>query len=117
MRRADDRGSGTVLAVFLAVVLICAGAVASTLVSVYAGHQRASVAADLAALAAARHGCDMGERIARAYSAVSFACRLEGGDAVVTVALAPPAMLTRVSAWAGREAPVIAGTSRAGTSG
>ncbi|MGA1501838.1 MAG: pilus assembly protein TadG-related protein, partial [Candidatus Nanopelagicales bacterium] len=52
----DDRGVGTVLGVILGVAVLSSGIVVGALVSVHVTHQRASVAADLAALAAAAHG-------------------------------------------------------------
>lgn len=110
----DDRGVGTVLGVMLGAVLLCAGVVVSALVSISVGHQRASVAADLAALAAASHGCSAGERVALAQGAIGVACYLDGADAVVTVALPAPSMLGRVASWSGHEAPAIASTARAG---
>jgi secretion/DNA translocation related TadE-like protein len=110
----DDRGVGTVLGVMLGAILLAAGVVAGALVSVSVGHQRASVAADLAALAAASHGCDAAEAVARAQGAVGVTCSAEGADAVVTVALPPPVMLQRIAAWTGHEAPAIASSARAG---
>lgn len=115
-RARDDRGVGTVLTAMLAIAMLCAGMVLAAVVSVYVGHQRAAVAADLAALAAASQGCAVGERVARAQGAVSVACFEEAGDAVVTVAVPAPPMLARVAAWTGREAPVLAASARAGAS-
>jgi secretion/DNA translocation related TadE-like protein len=114
LRLADDRGVGTVLGVMLGVTLLCAGTVISGLVSISVTHQRAAVAADLAALAAASQGCDAAERVARAQGAIGVACSPGDVDAVVTVALPAPAMLERLAAWTGNEAPVIASSARAG---
>ena len=111
---AGDDGVATVLGLALAASLMAAGLALSAVVSLSVGHQRAAVAADLAAVAGAARGCDVAERVARAHGAVSFACRVEGADAVVTVALLAPTMLQRLAGWAGRDAPVLAATSRAG---
>jgi secretion/DNA translocation related TadE-like protein len=113
----DDQGVATLLGLALALVLAGAGVVISGLVAVHVTHQRASVAADLAALAAAARGCDVADRVARAHGAIPMACAVEGSDAVVTVALPAPALLARLASWAGREAPVVPSSSRAGTAG
>ena len=112
-----DAGVGTVLGLVLASVLLGAGAVIHALVSVSVTHQRAAVAADLAAVAAMTQDCAGAERVARAQGAISFACDVSGGDAVVTVAIPAPGILTRLATWAGQEPPVIASSSRAGHSG
>jgi secretion/DNA translocation related TadE-like protein len=114
LRRRGDDGIATVVGLALAVVLIGAGAVVSSIVSVYVAHQRAAVAADLASLAGAVHGCAQAERVALAHGAVSVSCEIIAGDAVVTVAIPPPELLQRLARWTGNEAPVVASTSRAG---
>jgi len=113
-RARCDRGVGTLLGLALGLALLASGAVVCALVAIAVGHQRAAVAADLAAVAAAARGCADAERVAVAQGAVSVACRTEGGDAVVTVAIPAPAFLARVARWSGHEAPVLASTSRAG---
>ena len=113
-RLRDDRGVGTVLGMSLGLVLLAAGAVMGGLVAISVGHQRAAVAADLAALAAAAHGCADAERVALAQGALTVACRTEGADAFVTVAMPAPEWLVRVAEWTGHEAPALASTSRAG---
>ena len=113
-RLRDDRGVGTVLGMALGLVLLAAGSVIGGLVAITVGHQRAAVAADLAALAAASHGCADGERVARAQGALTVACRTDGMDAVVTVAMPAPEWLVRVAEWSGHEAPALASTARAG---
>lgn len=110
----EDRGVGTVLGMALGLVLIASGAVIGGLVAISVGHQRASVAADLAALAAAAHGCDDAERVALAQGALTVACRTDGIDAFVTVAMPAPEWLARMAEWSGHEAPALASTSRAG---
>ena len=82
-RLRDDRGVGTVLGMALGLVLLAAGSVIGGLVAITVGHQRAAVAADLAALAAASHGCADGERVARAQGALTVACRTDGVDAAI----------------------------------
>lgn len=113
---SDDAGVATVFGAMLAVVLLAAGLVLGALTSVYVGHQRASVAADLAALGGATGGCSTAERVAVAQGAISVSCHREGPDAIVTVALPAPAMLERIARWTGHEAPVIVATARAGVS-
>ncbi len=110
----DDRGVGTVLGMALGLALLACGAVVGALVAITVGHQRATVAADLAALAAVSRGCADAERVAMAQGAVSFTCRADGVDAVVTVAVPAPEFLARVARWSGHEPPVLASTSRAG---
>lgn len=110
----DDRGVGTILGMAMGMALVAAGAVVMGLVSISVGHQRAAVAADLAAVAAAAHGCPDAERVARAQGAITVACDTDGIDAVVTVAMPAPEFLSRLASWAGREAPVLASSSRAG---
>ena len=114
MRRRDDRGVGTVLGVMLGVVVMGTGVVISAVVSISVAHQRAAVAADLSAIAGAAHGCPAAEQVAMAQGALGVACHIEAKDAIVTVAMPAPEALQRVAAWSGRQAPVIASTSRAG---
>lgn len=113
----DDRGVGTLLGMALGLVLVASGTVIVGLVSISVGHQRAGVAADLAALAAAVHGCRDAERVAMAQGAITVACETDGTDAVVTVALPAPELLSWLARWAGHEAPALARTSRAGLAG
>lgn len=110
----DDEGVATVLGITLALAIMGAGLVVLSIVSATVTRQRASVASDLAAVAAATHGCPAAELVARAQGAVSLACHAEDSDAVVTVAMPAPAILARIAMWTGHEAPVIASTSRAG---
>jgi secretion/DNA translocation related TadE-like protein len=112
-----DHGVGTVLGLALGLVLLASGAVVCALVAIAVGHQRAAVAADLTAVAAAARGCAEAQRVAVGQGAVSVACRAEGGDAVVTVAIPAPEFLARLARWSGHEAPVLASTSRAGLLG
>lgn len=86
----DDRGSGTVLALLMAMVLLACGAVCWTLVSVSTARQRSAVAADLAALAAAHTGCEAAAAVAIANSARLDRCESLGGDMSVTVSIDGP---------------------------
>lgn len=113
-RLREDHGVGTVLGMALGLVLLASGTVVGGLVAIRVGHQQAAVAADLAALAAAAHGCAEADRVARAQGALTVACRTDGIDAVVTVAMPAPGWLVRVAEWSGHEAPALASTSRAG---
>lgn len=110
----EDRGVATVLGLALGAVLIAAGLVVAAVVSLAVSHQRAAVAADLAALAAAGHGCAAAEQVAVAQGAVGVVCEHDGIDAVVTVVMPAPEMLVRLARWTGHEAPVIPSSSRAG---
>lgn len=112
--RRDDRGVATVLGLALAIVIAGAGAVVIAVVALAVTHQRASVAADLAALAGAARGCDAALLVAKAQGAVSVSCSVRGGDVTTTVALPAPEFLRRIARWTGHEAPVVASSSRAG---
>lgn len=113
--RRDDRGVATVLGLALATAIAGAGVVVLAIVALSVTHQRAAVAADLAALAAVAQGCEAARHVALAQGAMSVTCSRQGGDAVVTVALPPPELLRRVAGWTGHDAPVIASSSRAGS--
>ena len=92
----DDRGSGTLLGLVAAVLLAGGGIVAWSLAGLAVAHQRASVAADLAALAAARVDCAAANAVADANGGRLDACDIDGGDAVVTVSVAGPTALDRL---------------------
>ena len=113
-RAREDRGVGTVLGIALGLALTASGIVIAGMVSARVTHQRAAVAADAAALAAAIHGCEVADRVGRAHGALSVSCEEDGADAIVTVALPAPVLLQRLAAWSGREAPAIASSARAG---
>lgn len=114
VRLRDDRGVGTLLGLVLALVLMGTGTIVAGIVSATVAHQRAAVAADLAALAAAARDCGHAERVARAQGAVAFACERDGADAVVTVGIPAPPLLDRLARWSGRQSPALSSTSRAG---
>lgn len=82
-----DRGAGTVLVIVAMLLLIVATGVALAFVRVATAHARASSAADLAALAAARSGhCEEAGRVAGANGAVLVSCVAVGGDHQVVAA-------------------------------
>jgi secretion/DNA translocation related TadE-like protein len=114
MRFRDDRGVGTLLGMVLALALLGAGLTVVAIVSITVTRQRATVAADLAALAAVTQGCEAAVRVAQAQGAASVTCRDEGGDAVVSVGMPAPPILTRFAEWTGNEVPVMSSASRAG---
>lgn len=87
----DQEGYATILAASLAAaltgVIVVLAAVAATLIALH----RAQVAADMAAVAAAtalaegHAACPVAESTARLTDAEPAACRVDGGDVVVTV--------------------------------
>lgn len=89
----DDRGSGTLLGMLMALVLTVSGTVCWALVAVTTAGQRAAVSADLAGLAAAQSGCEAAAAVASANAARLDQCALEDGDASVVVSVDAPAML------------------------
>lgn len=113
-----DRGSGTVLGLAASAVLMVAALLAWTITAGVAAHQRASVAADLAALAAARGAdgpdCAVAQRVALANAAALDSCAVEGADVLVRVSVAPPTLVVRLAALAGQSAGRFVATSRAG---
>ncbi len=90
---SSDRGSGTVLGLLMATVLLASGAVSWTLVSLATARQRSAVAADLVALAAAQAGCTAAAAVATANSARLDACVSRGEDVAVTVSVDAPRAL------------------------
>lgn len=120
-RDAPDRGSGTLAAMVVGCLILCAGLLLWAMVEAVVAHQRASVAADLAAIAGAsrmaRGGddpCGLAHDIAGANGASLSGCQVEGSDIVVTVVVPSPPMLARIAQSAGQEAPGIHAMARAG---
>ena len=121
---ARDRGSGTLAALVVGCLILSAGLVLWGMVEAVVAHQRASVAADLAAIAGAsqipRGGeepCARARDIAGANGATLSACRVEGSDVVVTVVVPSPSLLARLAQSAGQESPRIHAMARAGRPG
>ena len=92
MTRREDGGFVTIAVVGLLLVLLCFGGLTATLGSIAVLRHRAAAAADLAALAAAKHAiegpqvaCAAASTVARAQGADLRSCQLEGWEAVVTV--------------------------------
>lgn len=119
-----QEGSGTLVALVALTVVLCAGLLTWAVAEAVVAHQRASVAADLAAIAGAaeiRRGggapCAASDRIARANGATLEECVVEGGDVMVTVGVPPPPLLGRLAASAGEEPPGIRAAARAGRPG
>jgi len=97
--RADD-GFVTVAIVALLMVLLSVAGLVATLGAVAVTRHRAAAAADLSALAAARHAfegsaasCRAAKRVAQAQGASLQTCRLEGLEAVIEVTVRPPGTL------------------------
>ena len=89
----DDRGSGTILGLVMAALLIVCGTVCWALVALTTAHQRTAVAADLVALAAAQAGCEAAQSVAHANAARLDDCGFDGEDALVTVWVSGPRMI------------------------
>lgn len=121
VRRRDERGSGSVLTLAMALILLLAGLVAALWAVISAGHHRAVAAADLAALSAAgalqggaADPCAVATRIAAAHGAVVRRCTVDAGEVLVVAAVRLPLgklgdPLVEVAARAG---PVSPATSR-----
>ena len=92
----SDRGSGTLLGLVASLLLLSGGAIAGAITSLTATHQRASVAADLSALAAAQAGCHEAARVAILNGGVVVSCDIEGSDAIVEVEFPGPSVLSRL---------------------
>ena len=109
MRRCcrGDAGSGSVLVLGVAVVVLALGALQATLAAVAVARHRAAGVADLAALAAAQQvatgaPCAAADAAARAGGATLLDCRVEGVDVQVVVAVRPPGPLGDLGAARGR---------------
>lgn len=95
-RLADERGAGAVLAVAISGACLALAIGLAQVLGVLVDRQRASAAADAAALAAADtlsgrvagEPCAQAERLAELHDATLTACVLEGAEAEVSVAVA-----------------------------
>ncbi|MCU1692991.1 MAG: hypothetical protein JWM64_2082 [Frankiales bacterium] len=112
-RLQGDRGSGTVLALALCMVLAGFAAVLVGVGLLVVTRHRADAAADLAALAAASRSADGSARACSAAAATAAAdgarlvlCRFAGADVVVRVEVLPPGRLAALGP--------ATGTARAG---
>lgn len=92
----DDRGSGTLLGMLAAMLMLCGGLIAWCIAGLAVAHQRASVAADLGALAAARAGCVAATRVVQSNGGGVDSCSEMGGDAIVAVSVPGPQFLERL---------------------
>ncbi|GAB3206449.1 Rv3654c family TadE-like protein [Marinactinospora thermotolerans] len=113
----DDTGSGTVWVIALCLVIWFATLAAIVVTGVRVGHHRAASAADLAALAAARHAhqghgpsCAAADSVAGANGARVAACALDGLVVDVHVEFPLPLFSTHATAHA-RAGPVISSTT------
>ena len=105
MNRGGERGSATVWALSIIILLAAAMMLALALASAVIARHRAARAADLAALAGAARvfagpaaACDRAAQIARRNSAVLEVCELRGTSVAVEVSLAAAPLR-----WAGRQ--------------
>jgi len=115
--RWDDRGSGSVLGLIALAVIVAGGLVVLAFVATVGLHQRASVAADLAALAAATHpaeGCDYAVRIAQAHDARLDDCVVQGSDVRVQVSVPAPSLLSWLADSTGKSGVRVTARARAG---
>ncbi len=98
MTRADDSGSGSILAVGIVATVIALTSLLLPLGAVFIARHQATAAADAAALAAADvavgivpgHPCQAAAVVATANRASATGCRVE--DLVVTVRVAVPVL-------------------------
>lgn len=104
-RPQRDAGSGTVLVMVVAALVVLAGTVLALLGAVAVARHRAAGVADLAALAAAasahlgqQEACGSADRVASAAGASLQDCRLTGDVAVVTAQVRPPGRLGELGA-------------------
>ena len=96
----DERGSATLLALAVGLLLVGAGLVCALWAVISTGHHRAAAAAEMAALSAAQamqpggdwHAesggpCDVASRIALAHRAELLSCRIDGDTVEVVAAV------------------------------
>lgn len=105
----DDAGFSTIVGLALMGVVLGFAAVVSLLGAIAVTRHRAESAADLAALAAAKHSlegwpaaCAAARRIAADQHGIVVSCALDGLDAVVEVAIRPPGWLGTLGLVHGR---------------
>ena len=104
-----DAGFSTIAGLALMGVVLAFAAVVALLGSIAVTRHRAESAADLAALAAAKHAlegptaaCQSARRIAADQHGIVVSCALDGLDAVVEVAIRPPGWLGTLGLVRGR---------------
>ncbi|HEY3001734.1 MAG TPA: Rv3654c family TadE-like protein, partial [Kribbellaceae bacterium] len=91
MNEYDERGSGTLIVIAAALLVLSAGLAAVLWAGVSTARHRAAAAADLAALSAARavqsggDACETAGRIAGLHGAELAGCRVEGAEVQVVV--------------------------------
>jgi secretion/DNA translocation related TadE-like protein len=104
----DERGSATLLALFIIPVL-CAGTFLMLALAQQAiVKQELRTAADLSALAAAQAlgmNCERASDIAQAHGAAMEACLSEGADWTITVSLPSAPLMQRLAGIFGHEMP------------
>lgn len=101
--RTDERGSGSLLALAVACVLVLTGLTAATLGSLVVARRQASTAAEMAALSAAARpveemesACATAQRVARAHRSVVLSCAVNGLTVDVVVAVRPTTVIGQV---------------------
>lgn len=108
-RAEGDAGSGTVLVLTAASVLLLIGTVLASLAAVGVARHRAASVADLSALAAASSAhlgsgpaCDAAREVADRSSARLVECRVVGDVAYVVASVRPPGRLGELGAATAR---------------
>ncbi len=119
--RLDEAGLATLLAVGVMLLTLVAGAVAVGLGELVAARAATSSAADLAALAGAAAitdgaapACAAARRTATRNDTTLTACDVIGMDVEVSVQRAAPSIVRAAARVAGRSAPALLVTARAG---
>jgi len=114
---SDERGVATVWSLALLAVVMIAGLLAAAVALQTIARQRASTAADIAALAAAQSlgdQCAAGASAAQSNGAALVACSVVGSDVAITVSYPTPSLVHRVLGMFGAQASGITASSRAG---
>lgn len=86
----EEAGATTVVVLALAFALVIVGWGCGSVVAVVVAHRSAQNAADLAALAAAQHGCSAAAEVASANEAHLLVCETDGVAVSVEVGVAVP---------------------------
>ncbi len=116
-RARDDRGSATVLALAVLVVVCFGAAIGFAKAQAVLVSRQAAGAADLAALAAAQADvapCARAASVASANGTTLVECGTDGLDAFVRVEAPAPWLVVRLLNSFGFPAPVIGASARAG---
>lgn len=118
---SSDTGSGTLLTLFAAWIIIMSTGVVLVLAQASIAREHAASAADLAALAGANEmmfggpdPCAQARTIAASNSARLIDCQTQGADLVVNVEVDSPPLVTMLARWVGQPVPRITESAQAG---